>query len=243
MIRRQDGNLRKGLPRAICRRLVSSGLAAALACVVALVPPFSTAASRGNGPAIAGKRVIHYEDSTADVLQAIQNAARRLEIPIGTELKGLLRAQGVSIKVSDGTAADVLNAIMEHAPDYKWIEENSVIDIMPKENGDSVLNLNIGHFKVHDATPSHIHEVVVSLPEVKAWMSRNQVVERSLIAGSILIGSNGKTDEPRLSLERRNATLREIMNSLIVKTKKAGPGNWFFSRYGDSSEYLNIGID
>jgi hypothetical protein len=222
----------------------SKTLRAIAAGLVALAL-FSTAFASDNddagGQSLANRRVGHYEDTAGSVLQLLGNAATKFGIPIGIELNGQLPAQTMSIEVSDGTVADAFSAIMKHAPGYTWVEKNGVVDIMPEQDTNSILDLRIGHFKVHNATPNDIQSAVRSLPEVKAWLSQNYVVERSFMTTSILIGSDGKTDEPRVSLERRNVTLREIMNSLVVK--KGGPGSWSFARYGDSNKYLDISID
>jgi hypothetical protein len=226
--------------RALHASKILSRISASLAVFAFCSGAIASGADSAHGQTLASRKVNHYVDSAVNVLQSLGNAARKFDIPIGTELNDKLPETAVSIDVSDGTVADVISAILEHAPGYTWIEKNGVVDILPKENTNSILDLKIGHFKVQHATPNFIRPAIASLPEVKAWLSRNHVVERSRATASILIGADGKTDEPRVSLEMRNVTLREIMNSLIVK--KGGPRSWSFSRYGDSNMYLNIDI-
>jgi len=182
-----------------------------------------------------------YKNGESDFFRALQEVSYKYRVPLGIETDAQGQTAGhISIDVSKGTVADIFNALIQRAPNYKWVESNGVVNVMPLQDTDSVLNLKIARFYVTHATPDDLHIAIRSLPEVEAWLNQRQLAERGFMTSSILIGANGETDQPRASLRLKNMTLREIMNRAV---KKPGFLIWFVGRYGDHSQYLNISID
>jgi hypothetical protein len=112
-----------------------------------------------------------------------------------------------------------------------------VVNVMPKRNANSILNLRIAHFQVHDANKFALHQAVVSLPEVRAWLAQNQLTEHTPYG---MLGPIGAMRQlPVVSLEMNNLTLREIMNRIV---KEPGFSGWLLARYGEQNQYLEIHI-
>jgi hypothetical protein len=146
----------------------------------------------------------------------------------------------VSVNVPQGTVADIFNALMQQVPNYSGVQSNGVVNVMPRQNADSLLDLTIADFHVSHTSPDGFQSAIRSLPEVKAWLNQHQLAERTPTTSSILIGSNGKTDQTSASLRLKNMTLRKITNAVV---KKPGFLSWFVGRYGDRSQYLSMGIN
>ena len=114
-------------------------------------------------------------------------------------------------------------------------ESKGVVNVRPVQNANSILDLQIAHFRVKDANVEDIREAITALPEVKTWLTLNNVSARSLI---VTVGGL-KRDTQRVSIELAGLTLREIMNAVV---RRRGMHEWSFVRYGKNQQYLNIGI-
>lgn len=218
-------------------RVVAGGVLALCVFLLFLNLPASYGTDTTNG-GIWKRKVERYQDTAANIRQAIDNAALKFGISTGVELDGKLPTDPVSVDLTDGTVTDVITAIMNHAPGYQWIPGNGIINIMPRVRPNSLLDIKIAHFQVTRATPNQIRLAIDALPEVKLWLSQNNVSEHSAIS---IVGNYGKGNEPRVSLKRRDSTLREIMDTLV--TTRVGPRYWSVSRYGNSSQYIDISIE
>jgi hypothetical protein len=185
-------------------------------------------------PNVLSREVTNYSDSGTDIAQPLFRASEKFRIPIGVELDGLQPTQTISVKLSRGTVTDLLNAIVGPSSGLQWKESNGVVNVMPVQNSNSILDLKVAHFRLKDISVGDIREAITAQPEIKAWLTLNRVSERSLI-----VTSGQHPDRQRLSIELKGVTLREIMNAIV---KLPGMHEWSFVRYGKNREYLNIGI-
>src|SRR5882672_2159044 len=122
---------RKVRARRASRILIS--VAISVVAFLSISCAFANGTDNGTEQGLANRKLGHYEDSAGNFFLALSNAARKFGIPIGFELNEQPPSQTVSIEMSDGTVADLFSTIIQHAPDYKWIETNSVVNIMPKK--------------------------------------------------------------------------------------------------------------
>jgi hypothetical protein len=186
------------------------------------------------------RKVGDYNDDDTDVLQLLGRAAERLKTPVGIEVNGPIPRQAASIRVSNGTVGDIFSSIVQHAPAYKWVEADGVVNVMPRENLDSVLDVSVSHFAIRNATPEDIRTAITALPEVQAWLTQNHVTEHSFLPPIISLPYKQKSGGPRVSIHGSGASLRQIMNRIV--SKSSGLHAWSFVRYGTANEYLNIQI-
>jgi hypothetical protein len=187
------------------------------------------------------QEITNYKTDESGVFVEMQKLSRRYRVPLGIEADSRWPdAKHVSVTISRGTVADIFNALVQHVPDYKWVESSGVVNVMPRQGSGGVLDVTIARFRANKATPDAIVAAIGSSPEVKAWVSQNRIVERDFFTPSILVGKGGKTDQPRVSLSVKNATLRDILNTIV---KKPGFHVWLVGRYGEHSQYLSISVD
>ena len=186
----------------------------------------------------AAQQVSDYEDSGYDFSITLDHLAQKYGIPTGIDTEIPIENQPVSVHVHRGTVADVLNAIVAREPGYKWLSLNGVIDVMPKESANSILDIRIARFRVKKATFFDIHTAIASRPEVKKWLKQNHLTERTPMAIDILVGKNG-AGLSHVSLDLRDVTVREILNKIAVSP---GFRSWIVGRWGDKNQYLSIGV-
>jgi hypothetical protein len=192
--------------------------------------------SQGATQALGTRAVQNYEDQGPDVPRLILRALKTYDVPAGIESDGLGVGRNLSVRLPRGTVSDLLNAILAKIPGYHWTEADGVVNVMPDKNVNSLLEVPIRHFVLHDAAPSDIRATVLSLPEVKTWLVRNKVSERSLVS---TISANNDSG-PRLSLIMDKVKLREILNRIA---KTPGLHAWTLSRYGSGRQYVSISIE
>lgn len=227
------------IPMRLANRMATPFSVIAVALVALLGVPTTEATTSSHEDPLH-QEVTDYSSGGTDVFRALEEASFKYDIPLGIEADE--RGQGakhISVSISKGTVADIFNALVQQAPNYKWVESGGVVNVLPQQGGDSVLDLKIARFHVTHATPDGLHTAIRSLPEVRAWLNQHHLTEHGPVTGNVLIGRNGKTDQPHVSLSVKNITLREIMNTIV---KKHGFHVWFVGRYGDHNQYLSIGI-
>jgi len=187
----------------------------------------------------AAKPVSNYEDVGYQFSIALDHLAQKYTTPIGLDLEIPVERESVSVRVPRGTVADILNAIIAQEPGYKWAQVNGVLIVMPEVNPNSIVGLQIAHFHVRNADLFGIHTAIVSLPEVKKWLEQNHLTERTAFAFDMLVGKDGY-NPPRVSLNLRNVTLRDIMNEIV---RRPGFHSWSVGRWGEKNQYFGIAVD
>jgi len=185
------------------------------------------------------KQVRNYQDTAYDFLTALDDFTRTCGVPTGIDLEMPLKQRRLSVDVSRGTVIDVLNAIVAQEPSYKWVKVNGVINVMPEEHENSILDLRIPHLQLANADSSGVHAAIVSLPEVKEWLEQNHLTERTPNYMEIIVGKN-RDVMPRVSLDLHDMTLREILNRIL---KSCRFHSWVVARWGEKNQYLSIGVN
>jgi hypothetical protein len=150
-----------------------------------------------------------------------------------------VKQQPISVQMTRGTVADLLNIIVRHQPGYDWAEVSEIVNVLPKMHIESVLDLRIPHLQLANADSSGIHAAIVSLPEFRAWLERNHLTERTPNYTDIILGKN-RYVTPRVSLDLHDMTLREILNR-ILKSRRFH--SWVVARWGEKNQYLSIGVN
>jgi len=188
-----------------------------------------------------GWKVSFFEFADVPITTPVRRLADMYYIPIGlevvTEKKGE-RTKRISIKVEEGTIRDVLDAIVQADPRYKWEEVNDVINIFPKEAGSPLLETVVSHFQVDQVNKVIASSAISETPEVKKKIKEMGISRAELIALSMW-----NIPPPdfvvRFSLNLYNVTVRRILNEIM---KAAGSNYWVFYRYGDNNEFFSMSI-
>jgi hypothetical protein len=185
------------------------------------------------------QQVSNYEDSGHDFETTVNDLMQKFEVPVGMDLETLSDRHPISVNVPRGKVADVLNVIVAQRRGFKWAVINGVVNVGPRQNAKSIVDLRISHFRINRASFDQLHAAIVSLPEVKSWLGDNHLTERGarVVIGAV---SPGQPFKPLVSLDLQDVTLREILNGII---KCSGYHAWSVSRDGDNNQYLSIGVN
>lgn len=185
------------------------------------------------------KRTVHGLAATDEPIdQILGGLAKDFNVPIGLEkVASAISCSSadvkISLKIEGGTVRDVLDAVVQADPRYRWEEAGGVINVLPKEEKSLVLETPVSSFQIDEATWTDTRQVIRELPEIKSKLKENGLTERS----AILVTGSGDNNLPRFSFKLRNTTLRGILNEIL---KVKGYSFWVLSRYGDRNQYLSI---
>src|SRR5208282_2912734 len=122
---------------------------AAVFVIVSLLP--GTAVEAGHGPSlpqILAQNVGSYEDGVSQLPLLLAHLSERYGFPFGLEIDGELADKHTSVEISRGTVADVLTAIVNQMPGYEWATADGVVNVRPQRSTDSVLDVEIAHFRI-----------------------------------------------------------------------------------------------
>ncbi len=183
------------------------------------------------------QKVINYQDFGHDLATTVTRLAEKYGLRVGIDTEIPPQNHLISVEVPKGTVADVLDRIIAQEPRYKWVVVGSVVNIEPRQNGNSILDVRVRAFRASHADALGLREAIVSCPEVKKWLSDNHLVERTMIGIVMPVGKGYSA--PKLSLSLPEASLRVILNRIV---RSRGFHNWSVGRWGENSEYVSVGI-
>jgi hypothetical protein len=113
--------------------------------------------------------------------------------------------------VENGTVRDVLNAIVAAEPIYVWREMDGVINVLPRQPADSLLDIVLGRFQANQVGKNEARRTLLGTLEVKRWMVRTGVQERTFMT---LPGGMGVDSAP-ISLNLTNVSVRTVLNTML----------------------------
>jgi len=161
---------------------------------------------------------------------ALQRLANENDVPIGFEaaLPGASSATkepgSIRISVESGTVRDVLNAIVAAEPIYVWREMDGVINVLPRQHADSLLDVVLSRFEVNQVGKGEARRTLLATLEVKRWMVRTGVQERTFFT---LPGGTGEDSAP-ISLNLTNVSVRTVLNTML---RTGAFRYWVYSPY------------
>jgi hypothetical protein len=157
-------------------------------------------------------------DFTETRLSVIDVAARLTQgrIPVGVEAVNGPEGHAVDLALKRATVADVLNAAIRADPRYQWKEDEGVINLLPKQDGDPVFGVVIDHFEATNEMSVQMINQLLSIPKVKKYLD-----DRKVQAGTLTVGrlaTPGHRTQIVNSVVIENERLRQALNDVLVKT-------------------------
>jgi hypothetical protein len=183
--------------------------------------------------------VVNYRDAGRDFSVMVDRLMQKYGIPMGMDLEIPSKHNLISVHISRGTVADVLDAILAQEPRYEWTETNGVVNIGPRHIANSILDVQIAHLDLRNADAYAIHAGLVSLPEVREWLEKNHLVERTVFSTDVVPAANGAASLAHVSLNASGMTVRQILNRIV-----ASPGfsSWVIGRSGQKGQNFTVGV-
>jgi len=174
--------------------------------------------------------------------QALAEVAYKYSVPISLEAatnEDFLKSRRVTVQVSKGKLADVLNDIVKQKPAYTWEVSETSIRVFPRsEFRDSLLQtllgLRIDRFVLPKGTVKlTFRQTLSNRPELKSLLASYGVNSSIEAFSPYDIASFGND----FSLDVENATVRSILDSIITDSPIK---YWFINRNGENRQYLVI---
>jgi len=164
---------------------------------------------------------------------ALEEVAAKYQIQVGLEYaindKDL---QPITLDHSAKSVDTVLTQLINQKTDYAWSFADSVYDVYPKSNSDSILDVKIHEFMTKKLSSKNAADLVGQIPEIKEWL-----ITRSVSRREFQIGPGAPPTEKLVSVSLNNVSFRTLLNTLI---RRFGIVDWMVVRYGENQEYIGI---
>lgn len=105
---------------------------------------------------------------------------------------------------------DLLNLLVLKAPEYRWKLDDGVINLMPNTGFPVPLDIRLPNFKMENGTALEAMNELVDRPDLK-----REFAARGLFRGLELTGGGFPISKKRISLDLKDATLLEVLNSIV----------------------------
>ena len=205
-------------------------------CVLLIVSTSNVLANEGN----LKRSVEGYSDSALSCFALAFQAGKRYGVPVGVEIDKRTTDKTTTVHFKTGTVADLFSAIVAQMPGYTWAEDGGVVNIMPIDHEDTILDVKIARFEVKKLNQFELPSAISSTPEVKAWLARNGLTERTPMGGIFPGPSKHGPSQRSVSVNLHDVTVRYVLNYIVRKSEWT---DWSVRRYGDNNEYINIYIN
>jgi len=196
---------------------------------------------------LANQPVAPLKIEESKVSSALRKFSEQAQVPIGFE-EDLNKADTpLKISLTTATVKDFLAAVVAANPNYTWVEQDGVINVMPIHRPDSFLDVTISKIDIMEESNQDYNDVyrfnaygnLLHTPEAKHWSERTGINSRIMLGTSILVPGQGvevpKVIETRHTLT--NVTARTYMNELMKLTKSY---YWVYNLYGNGNQYFDL---
>ena len=183
-------------------------------------------------PDILSKPVSQFELRDVPPSLILERIAKSRHVPLGFEAIPQ-EEKKIDVKIEQGTIRDVLDAVVQSDPRYKWSEADGVINVSPKQNQSPILETVIRSFSMHKLNRVDAVAALFALPELKRIVTQMGLTKSDFVS----LPGPAYYSLPRLSLSFRNVTVRKIMNEIL---KAEGSDYWVFFIYGDHNQYFSL---
>ena len=201
------------------------------------------ASAQRPGAQLSSKPVDSFDETANTVSDLLARLANNYQVPVGLEAIAestrSAKAPPIRVSVKSGAVRDVLDAVVTAESDYAWQEVDGVINVAPRQHVDSLLDVVIGRFEVNEIGKNEALEKLTSTPEVRSWLARTGLRERSFVGG--VVGSSPQVSgaPKRISLNMANCSVRTILNQMM---KISGSYEWVYFRYGPDDRLFSLAM-
>lgn len=149
---------------------------------------------------------------------ALQEISRKANVVIGVEMIVYKSDKGIQFDFPGGTVADLLNAFVSKAPDFRWQDDGGIIHVFRGGQHPALADLEVDY---PGASEKSRYEIWMSLhqrPEYMGWMKSSQChpVER-------LRSDYFKFDIGPIDIPAGRLTIAQVLDQAAMKS---GDGFW-----------------
>ena len=174
--------------------------------------------------------------------QALAEVAYKYSVPISLEAatnEDFSKSRRVTVQVTKGKIADVLDSIVKQKPAYTWEVRDMGIRVFPRSEFrdpllQTLLELRISRFVLPKrAARLTFRQTLSGKPELKGLLASYGVSSSIEVFAPDDIAPFGSD----FSLDVENVTVRSILDRII---KDSPTKYWFINRDGENRQYLLI---
>lgn len=133
---------------------------------------------------------------------------------------------------ADASLRGALDAIVAAEPQYKWVVEDDVINVLPRNQDLAFLDIRIAKVKIENAKTVHeALEQLLASPELQKGVARLNSGSRLYRGGLGYFDSSDedKSENPlRISISAENITVREALNDIA---RAHGSAIWSYTEH------------
>lgn len=151
----------------------------------------------------------------SEVLTAL---AEDYDVPIANEISNETTKDATSSSVSElknAQVEEILTTLFANRSEYRWQLTDGIIRVSSLSESEPLFDTVITDFCAKDQTVSEIKKALAERPEVQSVLSET---DREFQEFTILPGGNAEPSG-KYTFALNNATLRQILNRLILQTK------------------------
>jgi hypothetical protein len=214
-------------------KMRNAGLRTAFALLLFLAAPCAPALhareQKASGPAPRGRvlAAIVYDGYMTGLLGHL---AEEFGVNIGVETEPGQPRPSVKINLREATLQDVLDAVVQSQPAYRWRQEGDFVDVYPSKGGSPLLDTVVGNFQVNAASWEEASDALLRLPEVQSGMSAMRLSRREAERGTARGGE-------ALTLYLENVPVRRALHELA---KRSGSHIWVFRQYDEGEKTFTL---
>jgi hypothetical protein len=156
--------------------------------------------------------------------QVLDFLATEFIFPTGVETAPSDDDKKISVNIFQQPLRVALDEIVKADPDYKWEINDGVVNLLPKNDAESLVVISVKSFQVRDKSRLDTTRAIAALPEVEAKI-KSMGLEFTEIS---LWPVRDKRDQMRLTFDIHDTSLKAILNEIARKTN-----GWGISRFGE----------
>jgi hypothetical protein len=171
----------------------------------------------------------------APVSLALQRLARASNVPISVEAAPERpgTAKTITIQATNVTVKELLDLIVQKDERYAWNTEGPVVNVFPTQDRDLLLQTVVSTFDVKNVNRVEAISLLEELPEVKQVLSEQRLKDRTLKS----LPGDGEFGLPRFSLKMERATVRSVLNGIMVESRSR---SWVYFRFGTMNQFFSL---
>jgi len=186
--------------------------------------------------------VTDFQIKTKNINQALAEVAYKFNVPMSFEAatnEDFLKSKQVTVQITKGKIADVLDSIVKQKPAYTWEISETSIRVFPRSEFrdpllQTLLELRISRFVLLKRTAKlTFRQTLTNQPELKSLLASYGV----RASNEAFSPDDIAPFAPNFSLDVGSATVRSILDSIITDTPIK---YWFINRNGENRQYLVI---
>lgn len=166
--------------------------------------------------------------------EALQSMSRKYNVVIGVEGVVYKSDPKISLDFAGGTLADLLNAFVAEARDYRWQNDDGIIHVFRNGASASLASVVLNFPRATGEDRYEIWRQLHTLPEYVAWMNSHQCHRLERIRPLDFRFDDGPIDIPAGQM-----TVAQLLDQVA---KKSGDGFWAILQSDPSDPVCHVSV-